>query len=379
MNRINGLTVAELVAGIEGVIVLGDATARCRDALPLRDATTGCVTMIDDIARGEELNRTGAVAVVTPRRQPKIHCTQIVCADIHAAFSAIVKQFRPVSTGIQCSSIDASAQIDPTASIGVGTRVDAGVVIGANVTIGQNCHLMPGVVVMEHSQIGNDCTLYPRVVLYEQCTLENNVNVHAGSVLGAHGFGYKQNQGQHVLSAQLGFVHIESNVDIGANVTIDRGTYGATRIGEGTKIDNLVQIAHNCHVGRHNLICSQVGMAGSCRTGDYVILAGQVGIADHINIEDQAIVGGQAGVMENLPGHQKYVGSPATVHRDQMQMLVIQRRLPEMRREIRSLRKELNQVVENLSGHSVSEPEAVASDDGELDRPACLPFKRPAA
>lgn len=384
MNRIDGLTVADLVKGLNGVTVEGNASVICRDALPLRDATIGCVTMIDESSRCDELRRTGSVAVVTSQKQPNLDCTQIVCVDIHGAFTAIVKQFRHTGSGIVHSSIDASAQIDPTATIGTGTRIDAGVVIGANVQIGCDCHLMAGVVVMEQTRIGDACAIYPRVVIYEQTRIENNVNIHAGTVIGAHGFGYRQSKGRHVASAQLGFVHIESFVDIGANVAIDRGTYGATRIGEGTKIDNLVQIAHNCHIGKHNLICSQVGIAGSARTGDYVIMAGQVGVADHISLGDHAIVGAQAGVMEDLVGSQKYLGSPATSHRDQMQMLAVQRRLPEMRRELRSLRRELDQVMTNLPStqlESSSSESAVAetSDDSENEHPTCLKFKRPAA
>jgi len=383
VNRMDGRTVAELVAALDNVTIFGDAKVVCVDALPLNDATKGCVTMIDEASRCEALRQSGAVAVVTPRREADVHCTQIVCANIHDAFTAIVKQFRFATNAIAHSCIDATAHVHPTASIGSGTRIDAGVVIGADVRIGNNCHLMPGVVVMDHCQIGDDCTIYPRVVLYEQTRLDHHVTIHAGAILGAHGFGYKQVGGRHVLSAQLGFVHIESHVDIGANVAIDRGTYGATRIGEGTKIDNLVQIAHNCHIGRHNLICSQVGLAGSCRTGDHVILAGQVGIADHCVLGDHSVVGAQAGVMEDLAENQTYLGSPATPHRDQMQIFAVQRRLPEMRREIRSLRKSMDDMINKVSSPAVDSPTNEASadqtDDADHEGPTCLAFKRPAA
>ena len=385
MNRIDGKTVTDLVEGLRGVTVEGDAQVICYDALPLRDAIPGCVTMIDEASRCEELRRTGSVAVVTSKKQPNVECTQIVCVDIHAAFAAIVKQFRYADSGITHSSIDASAQIEPTAVIGVGTRIDSGVVIGAHCRIGRDCHLMPGVVVMEGTQIGDNCVIYPRVVIYNQTRIDSHVNIHAGSVIGAHGFGYRQLGGKHVLSSQLGFVHIESFVDIGANTTIDRGTYGATRIGEGTKIDNLVQIAHNCHIGRHNLICSQVGIAGSARTGDHVILAGQVGIADHIALDDHVVVGAQAGVMEDLAGNQTYLGSPANSHRDQMQMLAIQRRLPDMRREMRTLKRDIDQIQKIMASSSAidvpaAEPALTDTvDDMEGDQPTCLKFQRPAA
>jgi UDP-3-O-[3-hydroxymyristoyl] glucosamine N-acyltransferase len=385
VNRIDGLSVSEIIAGVEGVVVFGDPHVVCVDALPLWDAIAGCVTLIDDAARCDEVRRSGAVAVVTAQHQADLNCTQIVCDDVHRVFTAIVKRFRHTPQSIVHSSIDATAMVDPTACIGNGTVVEAGVVIGAGVRIGRDCHLMSGVVVMEQTIIGDHCTIYPRVVLYEHTRIDDHVNIHAGSIIGAHGFGYKKVDGRHTACAQLGYVHIQSHVDVGANVAIDRGTYGATLIGEGTKIDNLVQIAHNCRIGRHNLICSQVGIAGSCRTGDYVVLAGQVGLADHITLGDHSIVGAQAGVMENLPGKQTYLGSPATSQRDQMQIMAVQRRLPEMRREVRNMRRDLDELNRSTSSSPSLETLAIEAehpaetDDAEVDHPQCLKFRRPAA
>ncbi|MGB1927269.1 MAG: UDP-3-O-(3-hydroxymyristoyl)glucosamine N-acyltransferase, partial [Rubripirellula sp.] len=156
-------------------------------------------------------------------------------------------------------------------------------------------------------------------------------------------------KGRHLPAAQLGYVCIEADVEIGASATIDRGSYGATTIGEGTKIDNQVMIAHNCKIGKHNLICSQVGIAGSSRTGDYVVLAGQVGLKDHITLGDHTIVGAQAGVMDDCKGNEIYLGSPATPQREQMQIMAVERRLPEMRREMKLLRRELDQLKHERS------------------------------
>lgn len=383
-------SVGELVHGLDRVVVIGDPGVMCVDALPLRDARQGCVTLIDAPARAPVAVRSGAAAIVTAEPIDSLACTQIVADDIHAAFTHIVSRFRPRDATLAYASIHSSAQIDPTATIGSGTRIDAGVVVGAGANIGDDCHLMPGVVVMEHVTIGNDCRIFPNVVIYEHSRIDNRVQIHAGSVIGADGFGYRQVAGRHVSTAQLGYVHVESNVDIGANVTIDRGTYGVTRIGEGTKIDNLVMIAHNCHIGRHNLLCSQVGIAGSCQTGDYVVLAGQVGLADHISLGDHAVVGAQAGVMENLAGDQVYFGSPATSQRDQMQVIAVQRRLPEIRREVKALRRELD-AVKNVQATeaelSHSDQSAVADQNGQTPSPddrvdghqRCIPFRRPAA
>lgn len=399
-------TLQELLVGFD-VLIIGDPLVRCTDALPLRDACPGCVTLVDGAARSNLVLRSGAAAVVTASQIDSLQCTQIVTKDIHAVFTQLVKAFRPRrEDSVEYASIHSNAQIDPTASIGCGTRVDSGVVIGAGVVIGDNCHLMPGVVVMENSSIGDDCRLFPNVVIYEHSRIDARVMIHAGSIIGGHGFGYRQVQGRHVSTAQLGYVHIEADVDVGANVTIDRGTYGVTRIGEGTKIDNLVMIAHNCHIGRHNLICSQVGIAGSCQTGDYVVLAGQVGLADHVTLGDHAVVGAQAGVMENLAGDQTYLGSPATSQRDQMQIMAVQRRLPELRREVKSLRRDLenrlSQAVpaaddnpssetpvaggntadavdvqgDTISGQTASDS---ATENESRQVPHCIPFRRPAA
>jgi len=383
-------SVGELVQGLDQVLVIGDPGVICVDALPLRDSRQGCVTLIDAPARAPLAVRSGAVAIVTAEPIESLACTQIVASDIHAVFTHIVGRFRPRGAAPAYASIHSSAQIDPTASIGSGTRIDAGVVVGAGSVIGDNCHLMPGVVVMEHATIGSDCRIFPNVVIYEHSRIDNHVRIHAGAVIGADGFGYRQVEGRHVSTAQLGYVHIESHVDVGANVTIDRGTYGVTRIGEGTKIDNLVMIAHNCHIGRHNLLCSQVGIAGSCQTGDYVVLAGQVGLADHVSLGDHAVVGAQAGVMENLAGDQVYLGSPATSQRDQMQIMAVQRRLPEIRREVKTLRRELDAVQKTQAemtrvSHAVDQPaaqesqQAASADDNAEDHQRCIPFRRPAA
>ena len=384
-----GETIRNLVRGLDQVLILGDPDVCCVDALPLRDARAGCVTLIDDACRAPQVIRSGAAAVVTAQPIQSLACTQLVTDDIHQLFTHLVSQFRPRPSATRYASIHSSAQIDPTASIGASTCIGAGVVIGAGAVIGDHCHLMPGVVVMDHCHIGDHCRIYPNVVIYEHTRIDDDVQIHAGSIIGAHGFGYRQVEGRHVPTAQLGYVHIESGVDVGASVTIDRGTYGVTRIGEGTKIDNLVMIGHNCHIGRHNLLCSQVGIAGSCQTGDYVVLAGQVGLADHITLGDQVVVGAQAGVMENLASDQVYLGSPATTQRDQMQIMAVQRRLPEIRREVKSLRRDVDQLRTQQAtgaadGHGERTLPGTAADDDAAEakhpaKPHCIPFRRPAA
>ena len=159
---------------------------------------------------------------------------------------------------------------------------------------------------MAGSQIGQDVTIFPNAVLYEDTVVGPRCVIHANAVLGAYGFGYGFADGRHVLSAQLGNVVLGADVEIGAGTTIDRGTYGPTVIGEGTKIDDLVMVAHNCRIGRHNMLCSQVGIAGSTTTGDYVVMAGQVGVRDHVHIGTGAVLGAMAGVTNDVPDGQPH-------------------------------------------------------------------------
>ncbi len=338
------IQLGQLAAMVDGTLVGPDLP--CGGASPPAEATAGQITMLDDPEGVESVKASLACAVVT---NVDIDCgprSKIVVQDPHRAFATIVAHFRPpIRKRIPGVGVDSSAKIAPTAKIHPTATVAAGVVIGDGTLV------MPGVVIMPHCVIGNNCILHPNVTLYEYTELADRVILHAGCVIGANGFGYRQENGKHIPSAQLGYVRIESDVEAGAGVTIDRGTYGATRIGEGTKIDNQVMIAHNCQIGRHNLLCSQVGIAGSCRTGDNVILAGQVGLKDHITLGDGAIVGAQAGVMNDLEGNEVYLGSPATSQRDQMQIFAVTRRLPEIRRDLKKLRSEVAELRSAANSH----------------------------
>ena len=342
------MQLGQLAEFLEGRLI-GEPSLMCRGANPPADASPHEVTMLDDPGRSAALNQSQALAVITGQLLELPSMAQIVVASPHQAFSKIVAHFRPpMRADLTLSGIDPSASICDTA------RVHQSAVIGSGVKIGARTRIMPGVVVFPETVIGDDCVIHANVTLYEYTRIADRVVIHAGTVIGAHGFGYRQEAGRHVPTAQLGYVSIECDVEIGACVTIDRGTYGATRIGEGTKIDNQVMIAHNCKIGRHNLLCSQVGIAGSCETGDYVVLAGQVGLKDHIRLGDHTIVGAQAGVMHDCEGNEVYLGSPATPQREQMQIMAVERRLPEMRRELKQLRLE----VDRLSKQSNDEKRA---------------------
>ena len=334
---------AELVGGR----LLGDGTTLIGGAAILRDAVAGDVTLVDKPRLLKQLVNCRASAVVVPRGI-QVECRPTVeVDDVHAAFARIVAHFRPprCTTG---AGVSPDAQVSSTARLGTDVVVHPGATISDDVTIGSGSVIHAGARLMAGCRVGCDVTVFPNAVLYEGTVVGDRVVIHAGAVIGAYGFGYETVAGQHKRSAQLGNVEIGDDVEIGACTTVDRGTYGPTRIGDGTKIDNLVMIAHNCSIGRHNLICSQVGIAGSCTTGDYVVMAGQVGLRDHIDVGHRAVLGAKAGVMNNIPDGAVFVGIPATPEREQRLKQAAWAKLPEMRKEFLSLQKRLAELVTKL-------------------------------
>lgn len=238
----------DTLADIVGGQVVGNGSTECVDARPLQEAAAGHITLLDDPKRISQVARSQAAAVVVERAIDDAATPQLVVEDIHAAFANIIRQFRPdIEHDFQ--GISAQALISPDAKIAENCTIHPGVHVGAGAVVGAGTTLMPGVIVMPHCRIGEACQLFPNVVLYPYSVLEDRVVIHVGSVIGAYGFGYRQEGGRHIRTAQLGYVHIESDVELGAAVTVDRGTYGTTRIGTGTKVDNQVMIAHNCQIG----------------------------------------------------------------------------------------------------------------------------------
>lgn len=245
--------------------------------------------------------------------------------------------------------VHGTAVIHPTAQLGEEISIGAHVVIEAGARIGSRVILLPGVYIGRDSDIGDDSCLYPNVVVREAVQLGQRVIVHAGAVIGADGFGYVKAGGIHLKVPQLGTVHIEDDVEIGANSTIDRATTGVTRIGAGVKIDNLVQIAHNVTIGANSLVCAQVGVSGSTQVGDDVTLAGQAGIGGHLRIGDRALIGGQAGVTKSVSDDARVSGYPASDHDQALRVQAHTRRLPELVRDIRDLTERLNRLELELA------------------------------
>ena len=355
------VTLNEIAVWVGGKVV-GDGDLVIHDALPLRDASANCITLADNAKHAAKFQESPAAAAVVSSDFPTGSKSLLMVDKPHVAFERIVSKFRYQHVSL-LSGIDTAARVHDSAVIGAGTAIQSGVCIAENVTIGERCRIYSGVNIMAGCRVGNDCTLFPNVTLYPGTRLGDRVLIHAGATLGAFGFGYRMVAGRHERTAQVGWVEIESDVEIGAGTTIDRGTFGATRIGEGTKIDNQVQIGHNCNIGKHNLLCAQVGIAGSCTTGDYVVMAGQVGMKDHINVADKVVIGAQAGVMQDIDAGQVMLGSPALPHKQTMQQIAALMRLPEMRRQLRDLQHELAELSK-----LVSAAPAPLRDDSNTDQ-----------
>ncbi len=338
---------AKLVEGRLDITVAGDEELPIAGAATLEVVRTGEITLADHEDRAADLANSAATAAIVTTEVLSPGKPTIVVEDVHAAFAKVVAHFHPQRSR-QPIGISPAATISPTAQIAEGVDVHPGATIGDDVVLGAGSIIHSGARVMAGCQIGSDVTIFPNAVLYEETRLGDRAIIHAGAVLGAYGFGYREREGQHQLSAQLGYVEIGNDVEIGACVTVDRGTYGPTSIGDGTKVDNLVQIAHNCRIGKHNLICSQVGIAGSSTTGDYVVVAGQAGIRDHVHVGERAMVYSKAGVTNHVEAGQIVLGQPATPIRKQKLQVAAISKLPEMRKEFRAMKRQLAALQQQL-------------------------------
>ena len=300
-----------------------DSAANIDEAL----ANQICFIATDKLAR--QLNTTGAGAVIVPRSlvlsgRPNGLCL-IPSDDAEMSFIRCLEILYPRTPSK--SGIHASAQVDPSASLGEGCELAAFVSVGRNSRIGRNCRLLSGCHVGDNVIIGDDCVLHPGVTLHERTKLGDRVEIHAGAVIGTDGYGYKFRDGVHVKFPQVGSVEIGDDVEIGSNSCVDRAALGTTTIGAGTKIDNQVHIAHNVKIGRGVLILGQVGIGGSTHIEDYAILASQSGVADHVRIGAGAKVLAQAGVIGDVETGQEVFGFPAANRRDALRQMATLRRL----------------------------------------------------
>lgn len=344
------LSLTEVLALTGGKALNGAPETTVSGVATLAEATPSDISFLGNEKYFKDFLATQAGIVLVPPSLPQTP-EGVVLVEVDnpsLAFNAMVEHFMKAANdfepGVAPSAIvDASAKFNPDK-----VRIGAGAIIEANVEIGDGSDIGPGCVIGKSAVLGCDCKLYARVVIRERCILGNKVVIQPGAVIGSDGFGFLLNKetGRYETVDQVGIVVIEDCVDIGANTTIDRARFGRTVIGEGTKIDNLVQIGHNVTVGKHTVIVSQSGIAGSTNIGNYVTIAAQVGIAGHLKVGDQAILGARTGVMSSLEGGQAYWGAPAAPYKEAAKQFAAIRKLPEAVKEMAALKKQAAEIKE---------------------------------
>lgn len=353
----------DLLSDQLGAEVRGDRRPVLRGAESLEKAGPHDISFVCNESNVRRLagSRAGAVLIGRKDVAAVSECpglpTLLVVDDAQAAFIQVLQQFRPQRPRLEIGVSDA-AHVAPDAQIGAGTNVFPGAYIADDVVIGENCDIHPGAYVGPGCRLGDQVTLHPNVVLYADVVVGSRTVIHACAVIGADGFGYRLEQGRYVKIPQLGSVRIGEDVEIGACTTVDRGMIGPTVIGEGTKLDNLIMIGHNCELGRHNAYASQTGFAGSVTTGDYVRCAGQVGVADHLHLGDGSTLGAKAAVHKDVPAGETHLGYPARRESEQIRIVIAQSRLPEMRRMLQKLQTQVTQLTSQMEQLDLSKPAA---------------------
>ena len=330
-----------------GAALEGDGSRRVTGPADLAGADVDQVSFLANPRYASLLSETRAAGVLVTR---EVECSRpelvlLRVEDPSRAFTEVVRLFagaeEPVSPGVHPGAV-----VDPTAKIGPEVSIGAFCVVGAGAQLGSGVVLHPRVTVGAGCLVGERTVLHPGVVLYPRMQLGKDCIVHAGAVIGSDGFGYEPTPEGWSKIPQCGIVVIEDNVEIGAGCTIDRARFGATTIGRGVKLDNLVHVAHNVQVGAASLLVAQVGISGSTRVGKRVILAGQVGVGGHLEIGDGAKVGGQGGVTRSVPPGVEYTGTPARPVRQVMRELVNAKRVPQLQERIEELEQRLRRLEE---------------------------------
>ena len=342
------LSLTEVLALTGGKILTGAPETTVSGVATLADATPNEISFLGNEKYFKDFLSTKAGIVLVPPSLPEYPegVAFIEVENPSLAFNAMVEHFMKAANDF-VPGIAPSAVVDPTAKLNPDkVRVCAGAIIEAGAEIGDGSDIGPGCVIGKSAVLGKDCKLYARVVVRERCILGNKVVIQPGAVIGSDGFGFLLNKetGRYETVDQVGIVEIGDCVDIGANTTIDRARFGRTIIGEGSKIDNLVQIGHNVEVGKHTVIVSQSGIAGSSKLGNYVTVAAQVGIAGHISVGDQAVLAARTGVMSSLDGGQVYWGAPAAPYKEAAKQYAAIRKLPDAMKEMMALKKQAEEI-----------------------------------
>ena len=349
-EREQGMTVAELAALVGGRAV-GDAGATVRRVASLEAAGEGDVAFVEDEKLFEAARACRASCVIAPEGSaPRLEGLRslIEAARPKLAFALVAEALHP-PVG-RAASVHPAATVAESAMLGEGVYVGAGAFVGAGAEVGAGTQILEGVRVGERVRVGEGCVLHPNVVLYDGVSLGERVVLHAGVVVGADGFGYVRDaEGVYHKFPQVGTVVIEDDVEVGANSCIDRGALGVTRVGRGTKIDNLVQVGHNVEIGERVVIAAQTGISGSTVIESDAVIGGQVGFGDHARVQSGAVIGSQAGVLPGKivrPG--VWWGTPIQPLEEYKRLNALWGRLPRMREEIQELKRQLKELTDRL-------------------------------
>lgn len=328
------------IAEFLGGELTGDPDIEISGVSGVNDAVEGDITFATDEKNLKLAINSGAYCIMLKESDPALRKAQIKVDDPLYAFALLLGHFNPGDHGPL--GVSGEAHVAKGASFGVDVTVHPLACISEGASIGDGTVIYPGVFIGRGVTVGKKCIIYPNVVIREGTLVGDRVILHPGVVIGADGFGYVLHGGRHFKIPQVGGVVIEDEVEIGANSTVDRATTGATVIGKGTKIDNLVQLAHNVKVGENSVIVAQVGVGGSTEIGSYVMIGGQVAISDHASVEDGTALAARTGVM----GHLKkgvYAGAPAMPHRDFFRSCSIFAKLPELQKRVQELERKLSE------------------------------------
>lgn len=332
----------ELIASLIGGRIDGDPVCEITGFARIEEAKEGDISFISNPKYTHFASSTSASALIVSDNfiSPEgTKATLIRVADPYSAIASLLSTFnrKERKTGIENPS-----HVAQSAEIGEGVYIGAFAYIGEGVKIGKNVSVYPHAFIGDNVTIGDDTVIMPHVTVYEGCIIGNRCTLHSGCVIGADGFGFAPDGEEYRKIPQIGIAVIEDDVEIGANTTVDRATMGATRIGKGTKLDNLIMVAHNVSIGRNNVFAAQTGVAGSTKIGDSNRIGGQVGFAGHINFGSHCEVGAQSGINKGMGNNKRIIGYPATDVATFAKMSVLQRRLPDLFKDMEKLKNELN-------------------------------------
>jgi len=330
-------TLSEIAKLVNGRLI-GNGRARIRGINGIKEAQEGELSFLANSKYAALAKQSKASAILVSAEVKLPGKNLIVVDNPSIAFAQVINEVLDIKKYAR-EGIHPTAVIADDAKLGKNVAIGAYAVIEAGASIGEDTVIDPGAYIGHETRLGSFCRIYPHVTIRERCVLGDRVIVHSGTVIGADGFGFEETEGIHAKIPQVGTVEIGNDVEIGANAAIDRARFGKTIIGEGTKIDNLVQIAHNVKIGKNCIIVAQVGIAGSVEVQDKAILAGQAGVAGHLTIGEGAIVGAQSGVTKSVPAHTTVSGYPALPHLEARKLHANLKRLPLYIKSVQDLEK----------------------------------------